>query len=393
MRGCWVSVLWLGVCSAWGWAEAPPVQLTKEEVIDRLCHSYERWRNLPGFEVHYRIDTEQALAPDSAVAWWPWGEFIQIMKPKEKAKTYVRWKHPYLPKFMKDKGLDPDTVCEDIGSCDGTMFIQIEEKPHKDGSRGRVATLTPLAFKANFVLGNNYYLQHLGFSSNLGLEEDVPERSRYPKGYWLPEGLRSQAGAYRLRPKCEQVDSVWCHVLEQPGADVLWLELRGQDSVALRRRRVHWPEQGPVREEITCADLVELAPGVWLPRQMRIVRYGPPWDKPAYRGRPVWVMRLRVFRMSAEAVNDEVFRPPIPQGTVVSSTLHLRSEEPGGRPITFVANPDQDPYEQAIGQSQQRKEGHWRGRLILWGLVVLVGVGLVVAWRLGSAWLRQRPAG
>lgn len=47
------------------------------------------------------------------------------------------------------------------------------------------------------------------------------------------------------------------------------------------------PEQGPVREEITCADLVELAPGGWLPRQMRIVRYGPPWDKPAYRGQPV----------------------------------------------------------------------------------------------------------
>jgi hypothetical protein len=362
-------------------AEQPPVATQNaQQLIDGLCKNYERWLDLPGFEVQYRLVGEE-LAAESSYAWgWGWGEFTNIIKPKDHAKMYVRWKHPAYPKDYKTpKGSasDPkvrDAICVDIGSADGTMFISLEEKPHADGPKGLVATLMPLSNGKQFVIHNTYYFDFLAYPANLDPEDGITERGRFIKGaYWLPAALRDNAKSYLVRPVCEKVGEDWCHVLERPGVDIIWVQQK-ESGCALRRRASYWNANGPIRQDVACDDPVEVDKGLWLPRKVRMIRHGSPWDKAPIIGKPVWALHLTVSKLSADPVPNSIFRPDIPKGAIIVDAMV------GQHPTTFVNKPNTNPYERAAEILQQQETVKWRR---MWLLLSVGGILLILVLLLG----------
>lgn len=88
-----------------------------------------------------------------------------------------------------------------------------------------------------------------------------------PRVSGIPHVLREVAlstdSHWRLRPQLENVDGHWCHVLEQPGIDVLWLDL--QRGCALLKRELYDQEQQVVSHQYRLKELKEMGHHIWLP--------------------------------------------------------------------------------------------------------------------------------
>jgi hypothetical protein len=75
----------------------------------------------------------------------------------------------------------------------------------------------------------------------------------------------------RLRSRLERVDGAWCHVVERPGIDVVWLDLdRGATLVA--REILDQETRQPVRRFVLM-NHQEVEPGIWMPGRILDVRF------------------------------------------------------------------------------------------------------------------------
>jgi hypothetical protein len=83
------------------------------------------------------------------------------------------------------------------------------------------------------------------------------------EGQWeaLPQIVRENRRHYNLRPALETVDGAYCHVLEWPGFDVLWID--ADHSFVPRRREFRL--NGSLRSVTLNRDLQQQASGTWLP--------------------------------------------------------------------------------------------------------------------------------
>lgn len=129
-----------------------------------------------------------------------------------------------------------------------------------------------------------------------------------------------------VRPALEEVDGRWCHVLELPGLDRLWLD--ADRGCALLRRETHSRRGGPLvtRYELTGHRVA--APGVWLPARIRNTQFDHEARTEAARRRNVIDAVIEVTESRANDVPDEqfVFRPP-PGAFCMSSSGQV---SPGG---------------------------------------------------------------
>lgn len=66
-----------------------------------------------------------------------------------------------------------------------------------------------------------------------------------------------------VRPQQELVQERWCHVLEWPGLDVLWIDVERGFSVL--QRELFQPDKGTLDQRIHTGDHRELEPGIWVP--------------------------------------------------------------------------------------------------------------------------------
>jgi hypothetical protein len=68
----------------------------------------------------------------------------------------------------------------------------------------------------------------------------------------------------------EKIDGRWCHVLECPGVDRLWLDV--ERGASLKARECFAPD-GRIVQRFECLGHTELGAGIWLPRWIKNVRY------------------------------------------------------------------------------------------------------------------------
>src|SRR5262249_33695398 len=74
-----------------------------------------------------------------------------------------------------------------------------------------------------------------------------------------------------VRPLQEEVDGHWCHVLERPGSDRLWIDVaRG---CCLMAREFCNPQDGCVAIRYDLGEHQEIEPGVWVTKRIGGIIY------------------------------------------------------------------------------------------------------------------------
>lgn len=117
---------------------------------------------------------------------------------------------------------------------------------------------------------------------------------------WLPHALYRPG--WRVLERQEQVDGAWCHVLELPKKQRLWID--PNVGFAVRKREFYREAAGaPVARRYTAGDFVEGAERVWLPK--RVVYEGflapPAQEKIGYRD------EINVSSVEVNNVPDSLF--------------------------------------------------------------------------------------
>jgi hypothetical protein len=124
-----------------------------------------------------------------------------------------------------------------------------------------------------------------------------------------PRMLKENRSRYTLRPEQEQVDGAWCHVLEWPGFDVIWVDTN-RSCITLRRE---YRVRGLLRSLRLNKDLKRFSNGLWLPTLTEQTTYVLPGMPPGRLkpGDVAYDQRIKLIGAKFDNVNDDVFKLPI----------------------------------------------------------------------------------
>jgi hypothetical protein len=145
----------------------------------------------------------------------------------------------------------------------------------------------------------------------------------------IPDIIRS--GRYAIAAQQERCDGVWCHVLEDPGRDRLWIDCAR--PFAIVAREVSDPTTGAAMARVEMTGHREEKPGVWVPREIHHIAFN--YRAPTPEG---WRERLvdsqvRILEVRLnEDVDAALFQPPpLPPGALRHlSPGRYEQVEPGG---------------------------------------------------------------
>ncbi len=117
-----------------------------------------------------------------------------------------------------------------------------------------------------------------------------------------------------VRPAQERLDERWCHVIERPGHDALWIDV--ERGCAVMAREFSHKETGAPIWRLECSGHKEAAPGVWIPAWIRNIHFDYLAPAPARRNRRLQDTRLEIVRADVNSVSDDEFRFNPPPGAL-----------------------------------------------------------------------------
>jgi hypothetical protein len=156
------------------------------------------------------------------------------------------------------------------------------------------------------------------------------DRSRPPvreSPFLLFEALADER--CRVLPVQEKAGEAWCHVVERPGVDRLWLD----PEIGFAPRRRQWYHGHPTIRNIeyTLSDYREAAPKVWIPWRIRRLVVNP--TRRASE-KPVGIegeTEAIVVRAEVNRVPESRFRLAVPPGTLIwDGDTGVMRQVPGG---------------------------------------------------------------
>jgi hypothetical protein len=153
------------------------------------------------------------------------------------------------------------------------------------------------------------------------LEGDIPRS--------IPDIVRSKR--YSVAAEQDMRDGIWCHVLQDPGRDRIWIDCAR--SFAIIARETSDITTGAPIAQVVMSGHREDKPGIWVPREIRNIQFN--YHAPTPEG---WRERLIDARVRIldvrlnEHVDESVFRlGPMPAGTVrLDPDGRYEQVEPGG---------------------------------------------------------------
>jgi hypothetical protein len=182
----------------------------------------------------------------------------------------------------------------------------------------------------------------------------------------------------------------WCHVLECPGRDQLWLDV--DRGCALLTRQTSYPSQA-LAQRVEFADFRELLPGLWAPFTLRNLHHERTPD--GTLGKVVHDATLHVLRIRLnEEVEDGRFRfEPLPGAAGRIGDGPLRQTVSGGEEyldevVEWVHR--YAPQFAPPAEAPARRAGWVNGAdIALWALLAGVVV-TALTWR---CWVGRRGGG
>jgi hypothetical protein len=130
---------------------------------------------------------------------------------------------------------------------------------------------------------------------------------------------------YRVLPEQELVGETWCHVLEYPGRDKLWIDL--DRGCAVLVREMYGPNPGQLFQRIEASGHREVKPGIWVPARFRNMVPGvrDPKDNQTVDS----ILNVINVRIN-EDVSDDLFRfEPLPGSIELTVDGIVRQEAAG----------------------------------------------------------------
>lgn len=147
----------------------------------------------------------------------------------------------------------------------------------------------------------------------------APEHLGRGRPYMLKDV--AQSTEYSLvRPTLELVDGRWCHVLERPGLDRLWLDA---DRGCVLQAREYFAPNGHLMQRFEHEGMAELAPGVWLPRWVRNLQYNDQSPLPEHRTVPRLNSFVTLCEVRVNAIPEGVFSYTPERGAVRLGPDHV----------------------------------------------------------------------
>jgi hypothetical protein len=182
-----------------------------------------------------------------------------------------------------------------------------------------------------------------------------------------------------VRKQQEQRDGVWCHVVEFPGRQCLWIDTRR--SFTLIARETRDIQSGHLVERIQLGGHREVKPGVWFPAWIQNTQFDHLAKTPEGRQRKVIDSTIKLLDVRVnEDVSPRVFQ-------FVPSPGALWLDPPDGRPAQ--TSPDgEELLDHYVGWS--RRSGRYekpsltvRSKLLPFGAVLVLLAGAeTLSWTL-----------
>lgn len=136
---------------------------------------------------------------------------------------------------------------------------------------------------------------------------------------------------YVVAPLQELHDGRWCHVLEFPGRDRLWLDC--ERNCTLMGREIFDKRSGAVLDRIESREHREAEPGIWIPREIRrtFVDTGKRRHALSPRNSLETVFTILEVRLNADVRSDIFeFRPLAGSIQIFDEDARFLQTEPGG---------------------------------------------------------------
>jgi hypothetical protein len=132
-----------------------------------------------------------------------------------------------------------------------------------------------------------------------------------------------------VRPAQEQFDGHWCHVLERPGRDRIWIDVERNGTVMARE----WcsPQNGAVMQRFEMGDHREFLSGVWLPGWIRNIQYDYRSQRKSEQRRKLKDARLDIIETKVNGLDESFFDFRPPAGAVrIAKGSRPKQTHPGG---------------------------------------------------------------
>jgi hypothetical protein len=283
---------------------SPPV-LTLSDIQARLLNAQARLRSL---YVKYRIPYDQEGVPANAYAQ-------RITALKGPCSFFLDNSHGHEDGDWTDDSNRSRTFVTQKG-------LTMELPYNRCYETLSLATNEALPLK----LQSDFYLVALAWWPPDYLRP--PPRRPAGKAFTLKEVAQSKD--YRLLDKQENRDGIWCHILEIPHFDKLWLD--ASRGCALLHRECFDPENRALEQQLHLRDYREIAPGVWLPFAVQVLQYDSAARSPQERQRVVLKADAQVLDIHANDLDDSLFTFELPPGSVLFSRRsgEWKQTHPGG---------------------------------------------------------------
>jgi hypothetical protein len=199
----------------------------------------------------------------------------------------------------------------------------------------------------------------------------------------LPAVARSPK--YVASSRQELVQGRWCHILEYPGRDRLWLDCERNCVIVAREA---FDEKGLLRQRIESSRYREVLSGIWVPFEFRNIHFDPARPNPRVENGVKTldsVLRVIDVRLN-DQVTDGVFRfEPLP-GSIRIENNRIQQELPGCADyLDKVVDWSQKHFELPSSPSQHEDSGM---EAVLEYTIIGAGVATVLAYLFRC---RRRP--
>lgn len=217
------------------------------------------------------------------------------------------------------------------------------------------------------------------------------DRIEENRSIFYPYCLQKIRGRYlfHVLPKQDLVDDHWCHVLECPGYEKLWVD--PSIGCAIRKRERYTKTKGKplLFQRHHSFRFIEGASGILVPTKFTGTYFAGPDDPPEFLGRPYLELILSVSRVSVNKVTDADFNVPLKPGTIVvgkQGSYRIKGDK------AILLNELADVAKERSERNPVRPRRMW---LLFLGLPLLLTVVCYMLWRTwrGRSSRTQPPPG
>lgn len=194
----------------------------------------------------------------------------------------------------------------------------------------------------------------------------------------LPRLIEEHQEQYHVRPRLEKVDGVWCHVLERPDRDLIWVDT---DRGFVTRHRKFWAKKDLPACEFFNKGLKQISAGFWLPTEQREDYFFGPLAQEQDREKVRRTAVRKILSVDFKTLSDQDFEVPLKDLNqfLVSDTI---------RGVTFIRHPDDiEPLNQVLSDAREAVETSSVSRWwIMNGIVLGLASTALLARKLGQPW-------